>query len=53
MEEKGEIMGKSEKYGNFYGSLKYKFEKISSKNKIVYFDYNIDTAIKAFNQKKS
>ena len=29
MEEKGKIMGKFEKYRNFYGSLKYKFEKIS------------------------
>ena len=52
MEEKGEIIGKFEKYGNFYGTSKYQLEKISSKNKIVYFDYNIETAINIFNQKK-
>ena len=41
MEEKGKIMGKFEKYRNFYGTLKYQLEKKSSKNKIIYFDYNI------------
>ena len=52
MDKKGEIIGKFEKYGNLYGTSKNQLEKISSKENIVYFDYNIETAIKTFKEKK-
>ena len=52
MDKKGEIIGKFEKYGNLYGTSKNQLEKISSNEKIVYFDYNIETAIKTFKEKK-
>ena len=52
MDKKGEIIGKFEKYGNLYGTSKYQLEKISSNENIVYFDYNIETAIKTFKEKK-
>ena len=52
MDKKGEIIGKFEKYGNLYGTSKNQLEKISSKENIVYFDYNIETAIKIFKEKK-
>ena len=52
MDKNGEIIGKFEKYGNLYGTSKYQLEKISSSENIVYFDYNIETAIKTFKEKK-
>ena len=52
MDKKGKIIGKFEKYGNLYGTSKNQLEKISSKENIVYFDYNIETAIKTFKEKK-
>ena len=52
MDKNGEIIGKFEKYGNLYGTSKLTLDKISSKEKIVYFDYNIETAIKIFKQNK-
>ena len=52
MDKNGEIIGKFEKYGNLYGTSKYQLEKISSSKNIVYFDYNIETAIKTFKEKK-
>ena len=52
MDKNGEIIGKFEKYGNLYGTSKYQLEKISSNENIVYFDYNIETAIKTFKEKK-
>ena len=52
LDKNGEIIGKFEKYGNLYGTSKFNLDKISSKEKIVYFDYNIETAIKTFKQKK-
>ena len=52
LDKKGEIIGKFEKYGNLYGTSKFTLDKISSREKIVYFDYNIETAIKTFNQGK-
>ena len=52
LDKNGEIIGKFEKYGNLYGTSKFTLDKISSKEKIVYFDYNIETAIKTFKQKK-
>ena len=52
MDRNGEIIGKFEKYGNLYGTSKYQLEKISSNENIVYFDYNIETAIKTFKEKK-
>ena len=52
MDKKGEIIGKFEKYGNLYGTSKNQLEKISSKENIVYFDYNIETAIKTFKEQK-
>ena len=51
-DKNGEIIGKFEKYGNLYGTSKYQLEKISSNENIVYFDYNIETAIKTFKEKK-
>ena len=52
MDKNGEIIGKFEKYGNLYGTSKNQLDKISSKEKIVYFDYNIATAIKTFQENK-
>ena len=52
MDKNGEIIGKFEKYGNSYGTSKYQLEKISSNENIVYFDYNIATAIKTFQENK-
>ena len=52
MDKKGEIIGRFEKYGNLYGTSKNQLEKISSKENIVYFDYNIETAIKTYKEKK-
>ena len=52
LDKNGEIIGKFEKYGNLYGTSKNQLEKISSKENIVYFDYNIETAIKTFKEKK-
>ena len=51
MDKNGEIFGKFEKYGNLYGTSIKQLEKISSKEKIVFFDYNIETAIKIYEQK--
>ena len=52
LDKKGEIIGKFEKYGNLYGTSKFTLDKISSREKIVYFDYNIETALKTFKQGK-
>jgi len=52
LDKNGEIIGKFENYGNLYGTSKLTLDKISSKEKIVYFDYNIETAIKIFKQNK-
>lgn len=52
LDEKGEIIGKFQKYNNLYGTSKQALKNILSKEKIVYFDYNIETAIKTFNEKK-
>ena len=51
IEERGEIIGKFEKYDNLYGTSKEKLNSVLSNNKIVYFDYNIETAIQTYNQK--
>ena len=51
MEKNGEIFGKFEKYGNLYGTSVKQLEKISSKEKIAFFDYNIETVIKIYEQK--
>ena len=51
MEKNGEIFGKFEKYGNLYGTSIKQLEKISSKEKIVFFDYNIETVRKIHEQK--
>ena len=52
LDNNGEIIGKFEKYGNLYGTSKFTLDKISSRQKIVYFDYNIETALKTFKQGK-
>ena len=52
LDKKGEIIGKFEKYNNLYGTSKQTLYTILSNNKIVYFDYNIETAIKTFNEQK-
>ena len=51
LDEKEEIIGRFEKYNNLYGTSKEKLNSVLSNNKIVYFDYNIETAIKTFNKK--
>ena len=50
LEENGEILGKFEKYNNLYGTSKKILNNILSNDKIVYFDYNIETAIKTFKE---
>ena len=52
LDKNNKIIGKFEKYGNLYGTSKYGLDKISSKEKIVYFDYNIETAIRTFEENK-
>ena len=52
LDKKGEIIGKFQKYDNLYGTSKQALNNILSNDKIVYFDYNIETAIKTFNEKK-
>ena len=52
LDNNGKIIGKFEKYGNLYGTSKFTLDKISSREKIVYFDYNIETALKIFKQGK-
>ena len=51
LEKNGEIIGKFEKYNNLYGTSKKVLNSILTNEKIVYFDYNIETAIKIFNDK--
>ena len=51
LDEKAEIIGRFEKYNNLYGTSKEKLKNVLSNNKIVYFDYNIETAINTFNKK--
>lgn len=51
LDEKAEIIGRFEKYNNLYGTSKEKLNKVLSNNRIVYFDYNIETAINTFNKK--
>ena len=51
LDEKSEIIGRFEKYNNLYGTSKEKLNNVLSNNKIVYFDYNIETAINTFNKK--
>ena len=52
LEKNGDIIGKLEKYDNFYGTSKQILENMLAKDEIIYFDYNIETAIKMFNEKK-
>lgn len=52
LEKNGDIIGKFEKYDNFYGTSKQILENMLAKDEIIYFDYNIETAIKMFNEKK-
>ena len=51
LEKNGQIIGKFEKYNNMYGTSKNVLNSILTIDKIVYFDYNIETAIKTFNEK--
>jgi guanylate kinase len=51
LEKNGDIIGKFEKYNNLYGTSKQIIEKMLSNDEIIYFDYNIETAIKIFNDK--
>ena len=51
LEKNGDIIGKFEKYNNLYGTSKQMIEKMLSNDEIIYFDYNIETAIKIFNDK--
>ena len=52
LEKNGDIIGKFEKYDNLYGTSKQILEKMLANDEIIYFDYNIETAIKTFNEKK-
>ena len=50
LDKNGEIIGKFEKYNNLYGTSKKVLNSILTNDKIVYFDYNIETGIKTFNE---
>ena len=52
LDQKGEIIGKFEKYDNMYGTSKKEIIQTLSTDRIVYFDYNIETAIKTFKEGK-
>ncbi len=52
LDKKGDIIGKFEKYNNLYGTSKQIISQILGNDKIVYFDYNIETAIKTFEEGK-
>ena len=52
LEKNGDIIGKFEKYDTLYGTSKQILEKMLANDEIIYFDYNIETAIKTFNEKK-
>ena len=51
LDKKGDIIGRFEKYNNLYGTSKQTLNNILSNDKIVYFDYNIETAIRIFEDK--
>ena len=51
LEQQGDIIGKFEKYNTLYGTSKKNLNNILSNDKIVYFDYNIATAIDIYNKK--
>ena len=51
LDKNGQILGKFEKYGISYGTSKKILKDMLENDKIVYFDYNIETAIKTFNDK--
>lgn len=51
LDKNGQIIGKFEKYNTLYGTSKQKLKELLENDKIVYFDYNIETAIKTFNDK--
>ena len=52
LDKKGEIIGRFEKYNILYGTSKQTLNDTLSDDKIVYFDYNIETAIRTFEEKK-
>ena len=52
LDKNGKIIGKFEKYNTLYGTSQEILTETLKNDKIVYFDYNIQTAINIFNEKK-
>ena len=50
LEKNGQIIGKFQKYDILYGTSKEVLNNTLTDDKIVYFDYNIETAINIFNE---
>ena len=50
LERNGQIIGKFKKYDILYGTSKEILNNTLTNDKIVYFDYNIETAINTFNE---
>ena len=44
LEQSGDIIGRFEKYDNLYGTSRQEVDRNLDNDKIVYFDYNIETA---------
>ena len=51
LEKNGQIIGKFQKYDILYGTSKEILNNTLTNDNIVYFDYNIETAINIFNEK--
>ena len=51
LEKNGQIIGKFQKYDILYGTSKEILNNTLENNQVVYFDYNIETAINIFNEK--
>lgn len=50
LEQSGDIIGRFEKYDNLYGTSRQEVDRNLDNDKIVYFDYNIETAINIFKE---
>ena len=50
LEQSGDIIGRFEKYDNLYGTSRQELDRNLDNDKIVYFDYNIETAINIFKE---
>lgn len=50
LEQSGDIIGRFEKYDNLYGTSRQEVDRNLDNDKIVYFDYNIETANNIFKE---